>query len=468
MVFSSLPFLFVFFPITFILYYIVPKKAKNILLLIASLIFYAWGEPIYVFLMILTCLVGYITAIFMEKKPHISKQILIGTICFYILVLGFFKYANFLIDNINSIFNISINSLDLALPIGISFYTFQIMSYSMDVYRREVKPERNFWYFTTYVALFPQLIAGPIVRYQTISEELHKRQVTLEKFSQGFTRFIIGLGKKVLIANNIGMLYTSATSSQNLSVSLAWLGTIAFGLQIYFDFSGYSDMAIGMGKMLGFSFLENFNYPYIANSVTNFWRRWHMSLSTFFKDYVYIPLGGNKCNTARHIRNILVVWGLTGLWHGASWNFLLWGLYFGALLLIEKFFLKKYIEKLPNFIRIIYTNFLVLISWAIFSFEDMSSLGHWLKVLFGANAKFFTTETIYYIKNYFVILLIAIIGATPIAKMCYEKLSNKLCKNKYLSIAFDTISILFCVGILLLSVAYLVNATYNPFLYFRF
>ncbi len=468
MVFSSLPFLFVFFPITFLLYYIVPKKAKNILLLITSLIFYAWGEPVYVFLMIATCFVGYITALWMEKYPKKNKLILVITIIIYLAVLGFFKYANFLIDNINLVFGLSINSLSLSLPIGISFYTFQILSYTVDVYKKTVKPERNFLYFTTYVSLFPQLIAGPIVRYETISEELHNRTVTLEKFSKGFTRFIIGIGKKVLIANNIGALYNSICASQDITVTMAWLGTIAFGFQIYFDFSAYSDMAIGMGKMLGFSFFENFNYPYIANSVTDFWRRWHMSLSTFFRDYVYIPLGGNRCSKARHIRNILVVWGLTGLWHGASWNFIIWGLYFGVLLLIEKFWLKKYIEKLPNILRIIYTDFLVLISWAIFAFDDFKSLSNWFSKMFGIGNSFVSTETLYYLKNYAIIIVICIIGCTPLMKTIYKKLNKKFENKKALSVIFDTASLIICIGIFVLSVAYLVNSSYNPFLYFRF
>ena len=468
MVFSSLPFLFVFFPITFLLYYIVPKKAKNILLLITSLIFYAWGEPAYVFLMIATCFVGYITALWMEKYPNKNKLILVITITIYLAVLGFFKYANFLIDNINMLFNLSINSLNLSLPIGISFYTFQILSYTVDVYKKAVKPEKNFFYFTTYVSLFPQLIAGPIVRYETISEELHNRTVTLEKFSKGFTRFIIGIGKKVLIANNIGALYDSISLSPNITVGMAWLGTIAFGFQIYFDFSAYSDMAIGMGKMLGFSFLENFNYPYIANSVTDFWRRWHMSLSTFFRDYVYIPLGGNRCSKARHIRNILVVWGLTGLWHGASWNFIIWGLYFGVLLLIEKFWLKKYIEKLPNILRIIYTDFLVLISWAIFAFDNFKQLGNWFSKMFGIGTSFTSSETLYYLKNYAIMLVICVIGCTPVMKILYEKLNKKFENNKSMSIIFDTICLVICIGIFILSIAYLVNSSYNPFLYFRF
>lgn len=468
MVFSSLPFLFMFLPITFALYYLVPKKAKNILLLIASLIFYAWGEPVYVFLMLLTCLVGWGTGLLMEKQPNHSKKILVITVIFYLLVLGFFKYANFFIDNINNIFNLSLNTLNLSLPIGISFYTFQIMSYTCDLYRKEVSAEKNFFNFTTYVSLFPQLIAGPIVRYETIANELHNRKITLQDFSQGFTRFILGLGKKVLIANNIGALYNSIVASPNISTMSAWLGTLAFGLQIYFDFSGYTDMAIGMGKMLGFNFLENFNYPYIANSITDFWRRWHMSLSTFFKDYVYIPLGGNRCSTAKQIRNILIVWGLTGLWHGASWNFIAWGIYFGVLLIIEKLLLKKHLEKLPNILRILYTNFLVLIGWAIFAFENVSELLNWLSKMFGVNTTFSNTEVIYYLNNYALIIIIAIIASTPIFKKLYEKLETKFTKHKILNVIFVSITTIVCLFILVISVAYLVNSTYNPFLYFRF
>lgn len=475
MVFSSLPFLFMFFPITFGLYYIVPKKAKNFLLLLTSLIFYAWGEPVYLFLMIATVLVGYLTAIQMDKaKDGKRRKVwLLITIIVDLLSIGFFKYANFLIANLNEVFNFGIADLNLSLPIGISFYTFQILSYSIDVYRKEVPSEKNFFTLLTYVSMFPQLIAGPIVRYQTVAEELHKRTITLKEFSNGFIRFIYGLGKKVLIANNIGMLFSDVLASSEISASAAWLGTFAFGLQIFFDFSAYSDMAIGMGKMLGFNFLENFNYPYIADSVTDFWRRWHMSLSTFFRDYVYIPLGGNRLSKAKHIRNILVVWGLTGLWHGANWNFIIWGLYFGIILIIEKFFTLKYIEKLPKFLRILYTDFIVLISWAIFNFDNFTELKNWFGKLF-ANKVFITNETYYLLSNYLVILIISVILCAPVFKTIKEKILKYFeTKNNgsYFKIAtnlIDIITFITCILILLFSIAYLVDASYNPFLYFRF
>lgn len=467
MVFSSLPFLFIFFPITFILYYSVPSKIKNIILLVASLIFYAWGEPIYIFLMLITCLVGYFTALIFEKYPTKKKVILLLTVIFDLGVLGFFKYANFLIYNINNIFNISLSTLELSLPIGISFYTFQILSYSIDVYKNDVKAEKNFFNFVTYVALFPQLIAGPIVRYKTINDELHSRKITLENISLGFSRFIVGLSKKVLLANNIGLLFTTISSSLNISSSMAWLGTFAFGLQIYFDFSGYSDMSIGMGKMLGFTFLENFNYPYVADSITDFWRRWHISLSTFFKDYVYIPLGGNRCSNIKYVRNILVVWGLTGLWHGASWNFIFWGLYFGILILIEKFLLKDFLKKIPKIFRILYTNFFVLISWVLFSFENFTQLKIWFKKLFGFQTVFWSSDTLYYLKNYSVLLIIGIIASTPIVRNIAHWIENKT-QNLKLKYVIELIIMLLYIFLFILSVAYLVNDSYNPFLYFRF
>ena len=347
MVFSRIPFLFFFLPIVLICYYLVPFKLKNYVLLVFSLIFYAWGEPVYIILMIFSCLLNYFYALYHDKVKN-KKLLFILCIVANLLILGFFKYADFLIDIINSIFRLNINPLKLALPIGISFFTFQTMSYSIDVYRSSVVPERNFFYFTTYVSMFPQLIAGPIVRYETISKELYKRDINFNNFSDGLLRFMQGLFKKVLIANNIGYLWTTLSSMESLSIASAWLGIIAYTFQIYFDFSAYSDMAIGMGKMLGFNYLDNFNYPYISKSVTEFWRRWHISLSSWFKDYVYIPLGGSKCSRIKHIRNILIVWCLTGIWHGASYNFMLWGLYYGIILIIEKFFLKGFLSKLPN------------------------------------------------------------------------------------------------------------------------
>ena len=374
MIFSSIPFLFFFFPLFILLYFTLPFKYKNHILLLFSLIFYAWGEPIYILLMIFSSIVDFINGKNIEKYKDDNKKkkiYLIISIIINISLLGFFKYADFFIKVINNILNLDIPLLKLGLPIGISFFTFQTMSYSIDVYRGDVKAEKDFLTFMTYVCMFPQLIAGPIVRYETVSSELHKRDINFKKFADGFTRFLRGLFKKVLIANNIGLLFTLITSSEvnELSIMTEVLAIVSYAFQIYFDFSGYSDMAIGMGNMCGFTFLENFNYPYISKSITEFWRRWHISLSSWFKDYVYIPLGGSRVNILKNIRNILIVWILTGFWHGASWNFIFWGLYYGILLLLEKFVLKKYIDKLPDFVKHIYTIVLLFIGWMIFALD---------------------------------------------------------------------------------------------------
>ena len=466
MIFSSIPFLFFFFPIFLLLYYLVPFKYKNLILLIFSLIFYAWGEPIYILLMIFSSVVDYFNGLMIEKYQNDKRKkkiFLIASIIINLSLLGFFKYADFLINSINNVFNISIPLLKLGLPIGISFFTFQTMSYSIDVYRGEVKAEHNFLTFMTYVSMFPQLIAGPIVRYETVSQELHKREINYKHFSNGLLRFLQGLFKKVIIANNVGYLWSVISTSANLSILGAWLGIIAFTFQIYFDFSGYSDMAIGMGKMLGFNYLENFNYPYIAKSITDFWRRWHISLSTWFRDYVYIPLGGSRVKKIINIRNIFIVWMLTGLWHGASWNFVLWGLYYGILLILEKFVLKKYIDKLPNALKHLYTIILVLIGWLIFAFEDMSMLTNYAKTMFGLNGNFINSTFIYYFTNYFIILVIATIFSMPVYKKIEEILKNK----KHHWIKFIIVLVIYVI-LLFITIAYLVSDTYNPFLYFRF
>lgn len=457
MIFSSIPFVFFFLIIFFALYFIVPKKFKNVVLLIFSLIFYAWGEPIYIILMLFSSIVDYFNGRMIEKYKNKKKIFLILSIIVNISLLGFFKYADFLITNINMLFNTDFRMLYLNLPIGISFYTFQTMSYSIDVYRGKVKAERNFVNFMTYVSMFPQLIAGPIVRYEDISKELKEREITYEKISDGFFRFIQGLFKKVLIANNVGIIFDSISGLEleNISVFSAWLSVIAFTLQIYFDFSGYSDMAIGLGKMMGFSYPENFNYPFIAKSITEFWRRWHMSLSTWFKDYVYIPLGGNR---KFQIRNILVVWALTGLWHGASWNFVLWGAYFGILLIIEKYVVKKYLDKAPDFIKHFYTMFLVVISFYIFAFDDLNKLFEYGKILFGFSSNAIIDNTfVFYLSNYLVILILAIIFSLPVYKIIRERMEKHW-----------IISSIIYIALFVLVVAYLVSNTYNPFLYFRF
>ena len=463
MVFSSIPFIFFFFPLSLILYYIVPFKIKNYVLLAFSLVFYAWGEPIYVLLMIFSSFFNYYAALFIEKyqmERKKKKLILIISVIINLLIIGFFKYSDFLIETVNSIFNISIPLLKIGLPIGISFFTFQTMSYVIDVYRREVRVEHNPFIFMTYVSMYPQLIAGPIVRYETVSEELYKREINIDNFSKGFMRFLRGLFKKVLIANSVGLLYNTIIGVDNISVLTAWLGIIAFSFQIYYDFSGYSDMAIGMGKMLGFNYLENFNYPYIANSITDFWRRWHISLSSWFKDYVYIPLGGSRVSKIINIRNILVVWMLTGLWHGASWNFVLWGLYYGIFLMLEKFILKKYIEKLPKVFKHIYTLFIVVIGWTIFAFDDTKVLFSYLSNMFNifkypiVDSMFF-----YYIKNYIVVLVLSVIFSMPI----YNNLSKKIDRRYKYILVYIVYLILFVI-----TLSYIVSDTYNPFLYFRF
>ena len=463
MIFSSIPFLFFFFPLFILLYFTLPFKYKNHILLLFSLIFYAWGEPIYILLMIFSSIVDFINGKNIEKHKDDNKKkkiYLIISIIINISLLGFFKYADFFIKVINNILNLDIPLLKLGLPIGISFFTFQTMSYSIDVYRGDVKAEKDFLTFMTYVCMFPQLIAGPIVRYETVSSELHKRDINFKKFADGFTRFLRGLFKKVLIANNIGLLFTLITSSEvnDISIMTGVLAIVSYAFQIYFDFSGYSDMAIGMGNMCGFTFLENFNYPYISKSITEFWRRWHISLSSWFKDYVYIPLGGSRVNILKNIRNILIVWILTGFWHGASWNFIFWGLYYGILLLLEKFVLKKYIDKLPDFVKHIYTIVLVFIGWMIFAFDDSKYLFEFIKAL--TSNKFVDSAFLYYFKNYFLILVIATLFSLPVYPKVKEKMNN--------TIFTSLLSISIYVILFIVTLSYLVSDTYNPFLYFRF
>lgn len=463
MVFASITFLYYFLPVFLILYFVVPKKYKNLVLLLFSLIFYFYGEPKYILLMLIEVLFAYFMTLSLEKNK--SKSLLIVVVSFHLLLLCIFKYFNFIISNINSIFSSNISLLNIVLPIGISFYTFQIISYEVDVYRGKVKASKNLIEFMTYVFLFPQLIAGPIVRYESVNKSLKSRKVKIDDFSSGVNRFIIGLFKKVVIANNIGELCNTLVGSTEVSVLLYWILGISYMLQIYFDFSGYSDIAIGIGKMIGFKFPENFNYPYIADSVTNFWRRWHMTLSSWFKDYVYIPLGGNRVSTLKHIRNIFIVWMLTGLWHGASWNFIIWGLYFGIILIIEKYFLNKVLEKLPKAIRIIYTSFVVMISFIIFSSEDLGSALTIIKGLFSfKNLEFSNNFILYYIRSYVVILVIGIILCTPLLKNVIEKLR----KNDILNKIINIVEVIVIVLILLVVTSMLIDSSYNPFLYFRF
>lgn len=460
MVFSSITFLFYFLPIVLALYYLVPNKFKNLILLISSFIFYFYGEPKYVLLMASSIISTYICGILVDKYrgTKTAKLFLILEIIISIGLLIYFKYADFIIKNINLWLSQKIDLINVLLPIGISFYTFQMISYVVDIYRGEVKVQKNILKLATYVSLFPQLIAGPIVRYSTIEKQLENREYSINKFSLGVRRFVIGLGKKVLIANVIGTLVNTFFISEDKSILFYWLYAIGVMLQIYFDFSGYSDMAIGLGKMFGFDFLENFNYPYIATSITDFWRRWHISLSSWFRDYVYIPLGGNRVSKIKWIRNIMVVWILTGLWHGAEWNFIIWGIYFGILLIIEKLFLLKKTEKIPKFLKVIYTLFFVMISFIIFNGNEIIEN---IKGLFGiGNISVISKESIYYLKSYFIVILIGIIGATPIMKNIVKKEKIKKITN--------ILEPIYLFSILLLSTSYIIDGSFNPFLYFRF
>ena len=465
MLFSSISFLYYFLPCVLIIYFCTPKKFKNIILLLSSLLFYFYGEPVYILVMIGSIISGYIHGLLIDKYKKYKKVFLITSITISLGLLILFKYSNFIIDNINSIFNAKFALLNLALPIGISFYTFQILSYVIDVYNEKVAVQKSIIKLATYVSLFPQLIAGPIVRYSDIEKELSNRMHSFENMALGIRRFVIGLAKKILIANQLGEISNIFLQTDENSVIFYWMYGIAFCLQIYFDFSAYSDMAIGLGKMFGFHFLENFNYPYISKSITEFWRRWHISLSTWFRDYVYIPLGGNRVGKLKLLRNIFVVWCLTGIWHGANWTFIIWGLMFGILLIIEKIFLLKALDKIPKIFRHIYVLFVVMISFIIFNATDIRQAIYQIKGLFGVNGEtIINSYTLYYLKSYLVIFIIAIIGSTPLLKNIIEKLKQKSKINKIINL-FEPIAIM---ALLLISTAYLVDNSYNPFLYFRF
>lgn len=444
-------------------------RLRNLVLFISSLVFYAWGEPVYVILMIFSTVVDYthgrlVHRFIEEGKKGRAKGVVISSMIVNLGLLGFFKYADFFVSNINAVFGAGFALPELALPIGISFYTFQTMSYTIDIYRGDARLQRNILDFGAYVALFPQLIAGPIVKYKTIDRELNCRAENADMFSAGALRFITGLGKKVLIANNIGLLWerASAAASGELTVLLSWIGITAYAFQIYFDFSGYSDMAIGLGKMFGFNFPENFNYPYISKSITEFWRRWHISLGSWFRDYVYIPLGGNRKGIGLQLRNIAVVWLLTGFWHGAGWNFVAWGVYYGILLIMEKLFLLRFLDRLPSVLRHVYAIFFTWIGWVIFAFDDFSRGLEYLRGMFGLNgAGFADDNALYLLLGFAVIMLIAIIGSTPLP----AKLSKFFTQGDR---SRAVTSCIYIAAVMLLSVAYLVDATYNPFLYFRF
>ena len=448
MVFSELSFLFMFLPAVLAVYYICPARIKNLILVLASLVFYAWGEPKYVIVMLGSIVVNYINGIVMgyfinKKREKSQKAVLIVSVVENLGILALFKYAG--------------PHVGLALPIGISFYTFQIMSYIIDVYRRKVGYQKNFINFAAYVTMFPQLIAGPIVRYKTVDEQLVKRTHTVDKFAEGVRRFVIGLGKKVLLANVAGSMWEYILANDGRSAVMAWLGAIGFAFQIYFDFSGYSDMAIGLGKMFGFDYEENFNYPYIGKSITEFWRRWHISLGTWFKEYVYVPLGGNKKGNVRQIINIFIVWALTGIWHGASLNFMFWGMYFGVLLILEKLVLKKVLEKIPTVFGHVYMLLAVLLGWVLFAIDDANTMFSYFGTMFGSNG-FAGGESVYLLLKYLGLVLVCVVASTPVFKL----------HNKMPKVLRVVVTNLFLVAILVASIALIVGDSYNPFLYFRF
>ena len=470
MVFSSLHFLFIFLAAVLLLYYIAPRNTRNAILFLFSLVFYAWGEPVYVLLMLFSTLTDYIYGILIDKYrgKRGAKIALTSSIVTNLIMLGVFKYSDFVVMNLNSIFDLSLTQPNLPLPIGISFYTFQTMSYAIDVYRGEAKMQKNIISFGSYVALFPQLVAGPIVRYQDVAEQLDHRRENPDQFAQGIKRFVTGLAKKILLANSIGMVWTqySALAPERMSVLGAWIGILAFSFQIYFDFSGYSDMAIGLGKMFGFDFLENFNYPYISKSVSEFWRRWHISLGTWFREYVYIPLGGNRGGIKKQLRNIAVVWVLTGIWHGASWNFVIWGVYYCILLIIEKVFLLALLKKMPSFLARIYTCFAVILGWVIFAFDSHEAGFRYLGWMFGTNGiPLWNNDSMFTLMSNLLLFPLLFIAATPLAKNIAMRF---LVWGKSRPVLATGIGNFVLVALFLLSIAYLVDSTYNPFLYFRF
>ena len=463
MVFSSITFLYFFLPAVLLIYYISPKKIKNIVLLLSGLFFYAWGEPVYVVIMIFSSFIDYAAGLIIDKYDDNQKKrtaALLVSLIINLGLLGVFKYSGFFAG----IFGIDIKQLPL--PIGISFYTFQSMSYTIDMYMRKIKVQRSFLNFATYVSLFPQIVAGPIVRYEDVQNEIDSRKTNIFLLGEGAGIFVRGLSKKVLLANNIGLLWTEIKGMEysELSAATAWIGILAFTFQIYYDFSGYSDMAVGLGKMLGFNFPENFDHPYISRSVSEFWRRWHITLGSWFKSYVYIPLGGNRCGKLKTLRNTLIVWGLTGFWHGASWNFIIWGLYFGGFIILEKIWLGKKLERLPSLLSIFYTFFIVVIGWVLFDTANLSSAGEFYKAMFGGNGKLFDSIAFYEIKNYALIFLLCIIGSGNFMKNLYDKLKRSFSMSKVLSNVMPLVQ----TAMMLICTAFLVDASYNPFLYFRF
>ncbi|MDR1669072.1 MAG: MBOAT family protein [Oscillospiraceae bacterium] len=467
MLFSSISFAYYFLPLVFAVYFAMPRKFRNLVLLVFSLFFYFYGEPKYVFLLLLSSAIDFTVSLVINKHrgTKAAKRALLCSVLMNLSILIFFKYSDFFIANINALFGVNIPLLHIPLPLGVSFYTFQTMSYAIDVYRNDAQVQKNPLDFATYVSLFPQLVAGPIVRYQTVADQMTERKHSLEGFAEGAARFVMGLGKKVLIANALGELNKTALTTGNQSVLMYWLAITAFMLQIYFDFSGYSDMALGLGKIFGFTFLENFNYPFIARSITDFWRRWHISMGTWFREYIYIPLGGNRVPRWKWIRNIAVVWFCTGFWHGAAWNFIVWGLYFGVLLTLEKLFILQWLEKIPRICRHIYCLLVVTVSFVIFHLETLPGIWGFLKGMFGfGGVPLVNAESAYYLNSYKIILLAAVIGATPLLK----RLVMAARANVRLERVIHVLNPVYTGGLLLVVSAYLVDSSFNPFLYFRF
>lgn len=467
MLFSSLTFLYYFLPVVIIIYFIAPSKIKNSVLLISSIVFYGCGEPRYILLMGLSIVVNYILGLLIEKysKTKLANLCLFVSVFFSLAILGYYKYADFFIINFNTVTGLSVPMLKTTLPIGISFYTFQIMSYTIDVYRGHAKAQKSIINLATYVVLFPQLIAGPIVRYGDVMSALENRSHGFARCRTGIRRFICGLAKKVLIANTLGELCNIFNISTEKTVLFYWIYAIAYTLQIYFDFSGYSDMAIGLGQLFGFDFKENFNYPFVSNSITEFWRRWHMSLSSWFRDYLYIPLGGSRVSKIRWLFNIVIVWLLTGLWHGAAWNFIVWGLLFALLLINEKLWLGKAIQSLPRFLSHIYVMFFIVISFVIFDAPNLSEGLLRVYSMFGIDkVPMMEVQSLYYLQSYGIVLIIAIIGCTPFPKLCIERIR----KSFYGDMALNITEPIACVILLFVITGYLVDASFNPFLYFRF
>ena len=461
MIFSSLPFLFFYLTITLLVYKLSPLKLRNLLLLLVSLFFYGWGEPVYIVIMFLSIVVDYTHGMLVERfrqNDRLARRVVASSVFFNLAILFFFKYWDFLMGSVNALTGLHLPTFGLSLPIGISFYTFQTMSYTIDVYRKDAPVQRNAVTFGAYVTLFPQLIAGPIIQYKDVAEQLEHRREDLEKFASGVRRFCVGLGKKVLLANAVGRLWEACRDMGELTMLAGWLGLFAYAFQIYFDFSGYSDMAIGLGRMLGFEFIENFNYPYISKSIVEFWKRWHISLTNWFRDYLYIPLGGNRVPRWKWVRNILIVWAATGIWHGAGWNFLLWGLYYAFWMLLERLWLGKVLEKFPGALRHLYAAVVVLVGWALFAIEDMGALGRYLAVCFGGGT-LWNAESLYYLRSYLPLLVLLFLGATPLLKKLSERLSETW---------REALTPALVLAMLVLCTASLVDASYNPFLYFRF